>query len=41
MTSEIGKEPQFNFMIGVEGMGSTTFSLMEDLIIVFHSVGKE
>ena len=38
VTSEIGTEPQFSLIYGVQGMGFIAFVQTEDLIIVFQSI---
>ena len=40
VTSEIGKEPQFNLMYGVWGMGLFSFLQTEDLIIVVSNLNS-
>ena len=41
VTSEIGAEPQFSLIYGVQGMGFILFVQTEDLIILFQSDGRE
>ena len=38
---EIGTEPQFSLIYGVQGMSFISFVQTEDLIIVFQSDGRE
>ena len=41
VTSEIGTEPQFSLIYGVQGMGFISFIQTEGLTIVFQSDGRE
>jgi len=41
VTSEIGTEPQFSLIYGVQEMGFISIVQTEGLIIVFQSDGRE
>ena len=41
VASEIGTEPQFSLIYGVQGMGFISFVQTEDLIIAFQSDVRE